>query len=95
MNDVNLKNCHLCKKEVLHGKYRHRRTQMIDDKEQIDRMKVALAEAMKRIPVAIIGGNYQQAVQYKADYLKAQKILNKKTPKINDLGWAISAMKHD
>jgi hypothetical protein len=65
---------------------------MFDDKEQIDRMKVALAETMKRIPDSVTNGSYQRAVQYKADYLKAQKILNKKTPKINDLGWAIDAM---
>jgi hypothetical protein len=79
----------------MHTQFRQRRTRMIDDKEQIDRMKVALAEAMKRAPEAVISGSYQQAVQYKVDYLKAQKILNKKTPKINELGWAISAMKHD
>lgn len=68
---------------------------MIDDKEQIDRMKEALTKAMKRVPVSVIGGSYQRAVQYKSDFLKAQKILNKKTPKINELGWAISAMNHD
>ena len=54
---------------------------MFDDKEQIDRMKVALAETMKRIPDSATNGSYQRAVQHKADYLKAQKILNKKTPK--------------
>ena len=68
---------------------------MIDDKEQIDRMKKALAETMKRVPVSVIDGSYQRAVQYKADFIKAQKILNKKTPKINELGWAITAMNHD
>jgi hypothetical protein len=68
---------------------------MIDDKEQIDRMKEALAKAMKRVPESVIGGSYQRAVQYKADFLKAQKILNKKTPKINELGGALSTMKHD
>lgn len=35
---------------------------MIDDKEQIDRMKVALAEAMKRVPVSVTNGSYQRAV---------------------------------
>jgi hypothetical protein len=65
---------------------------MFEDKEQIDRMKIALAEAMKRVPASVIDGSYQQAVQYKANYQKAQKILNKKTPKINELGWAITAM---
>ena len=83
------------KSMVSHGQCSHRRTQMIDDKEQIDRMKKALAEAMKRVPVSVIGGSYQRAVQYKSDFLKAQKILNKKTPKINELGWAITAMNHD
>ena len=68
---------------------------MIDDKEQIDRMKEALAKAMKRVPESVIGGSYQRAVQYKADFLKAQKILNKKTPKINELGSALNTMKHD
>jgi hypothetical protein len=68
---------------------------MFEDKEQIDRMKIALAEAMKRVPASVIDGSYQQAVKYKADFLKAQKILSKKTPKINELGWAISAMNHD
>lgn len=68
---------------------------MIDDKEQIDRMKEALANSMKRVPESVIGGSYQRAVQYKANFLKAQKILNKKTPKINELGWAINAMNHD
>lgn len=68
---------------------------MFEDKEQIDRMKIALAEAMKRVPASVIDGSYQQAVKYKDDFLKAQKILNKKTPKINELGWAISAMNHD
>jgi hypothetical protein len=65
---------------------------MFDDKEQIDRMKLALAESMKRVPSSVANGSYQRAVQYKADYLKAQKILNKKNPKINDIGWAINAM---
>ena len=64
----------------------------MDDKEQNDKMKLALAEAMKRVPASVASGSYQRAVQYKADYLKAQKILNKKTPKINELGWAITAM---
>ena len=68
---------------------------MIDDKEQIDRMKEALAKAMKRVPESVTNGSYQQAVQYKSDYLKAQKILNKKTPKINELGGALNTMKHD
>lgn len=68
---------------------------MFEDKEQIDRMKIALAEAMKRVPASVIDGSYQQAVKYKSDFLKAQKILSKKTPKINELGWAISAMNHD
>jgi len=68
---------------------------MIDDKEQIDRMKEALAEAMKRVPESVTNGSYQRAVQYKADYLKAQKILKKKTPKINELGGALNTMKHD
>jgi hypothetical protein len=68
---------------------------MIDDKEQIDRMKEALAKAMKRVPESVIGGSYQRAVQYKSDFLKAQKILNNKTPKINELGSALNTMKHD
>jgi len=68
---------------------------MIDDKEQIDRMKIALAEAMKRVPESVTNGSYQRAVQYKSDFLKAQKILNKKTPKINELGCALNTMKHD
>jgi hypothetical protein len=68
---------------------------MIEDKEQIDRIKLALAEAMKRVPASVVDGSYQRAVQYKADFIKAQKILNKKTPKINELGWAITAMNHD
>jgi len=68
---------------------------MIDDKEQIDRMKIALAKAMKRVPESVANGSYQRAVQYKSDYLKAQKILNKKTPKINELGGALNTMKHD
>lgn len=80
---------------LMHTQCRHRRTQMFEDKEQIDRMKIALAEAMKRVPASVIDGSYQQAVKYKADFLKAQKILSKKTPKINELGWAISAMNHD
>jgi hypothetical protein len=68
---------------------------MIDDKEQIDRMKEALAKSMKRVPESVIGGSYQRAVQYKTDFLRAQKILNKKTPKINELGSALNTMKHD
>ena len=65
---------------------------MEDEKEQINKLKLSLTNAMKRVPESVTNGSYQRAVQYKADYLKAQKILNKKTPKINDLGWAINAM---
>jgi len=65
---------------------------MEDEKEQISRLKLTLVNAMKRVPESVTNGSYQRAVQYKADYLKAQKILNKKTIKINELGWAINAM---
>ena len=65
---------------------------MEDEKEQISRLKLTLVNAMKRVPESVTNGSYQRAVQYKADYLKAQKILNKKAIKINELGWAINAM---
>ena len=65
---------------------------MSDDKEQIEKLKRTLDEAMRRVPIAVVNGSYQQAVQYKANYAKAVKILNKKTPKVNELGWAITAM---
>jgi hypothetical protein len=51
---------------------------MNDDKEQIEKLKRTLDEAMRRVPIAVVNGSYQQAVQYKADYAKAVKILNKK-----------------
>ena len=65
---------------------------MTDEKEHIDRLKLVLGEAMKRIPPAVVNGSYQVAAQYKEDYRKAEKILKKASPKINDLGWAINAM---
>jgi hypothetical protein len=65
---------------------------MNEDKEHIDRLKLVLSEAMRRVPPAVSNGSYQVAVQYKADYRKAEKILKKASPKINDLGWAINAM---
>ena len=65
---------------------------MNDEKEHIDRLKLALGQAMKRVPDAVANGSYQMAVQYKADYRKADKILKKANPKINELGWAIGAM---
>jgi hypothetical protein len=65
---------------------------MNEDKEHTDRLKLVLGEAMKRVPSAVASGSYQVAVQYKADYRKAEKILKKPSPKIADLGWAINAM---
>lgn len=68
---------------------------MIDDKQQVDRMKEALIRSMKIIPPSVVNGSYQRAVQYRSDFVKAQKILKKRTPQINELGWAINAMKND
>jgi hypothetical protein len=67
---------------------------MTDEKEKIEEMKLSLAEAMRRVPASVANGSYQMAVQYKKDYAKADKIRNKKNPKINELGWAIGAMTH-
>lgn len=65
---------------------------MSEDKETIAKMKVILAQAMKRVPDVVANGSYQMAVQYKSDYKKADKILKNSNAKANDLNWAINAM---
>jgi len=63
-----------------------------EEKEQIDRLKAALSSAMMRVPFRVVNGDYKLALQYKSDYRKAEKILKKNTPKLNDLHWAMAAM---
>jgi hypothetical protein len=65
---------------------------MKSEQEQIEKMKITLSEAMRRVPQSIVEGSYQIAVQYKKNYAKAEKIRKKQTPTFNELNWAIRAM---
>jgi hypothetical protein len=65
---------------------------MSDERDRIERMRLTLDEAMRRVPSHIANGSYQAAVQYKKDYAKADKIRSKSNPKLNELAWAIDAM---
>jgi hypothetical protein len=62
------------------------------DKEQIRALKDQLREAMRKPPQHIINGSYQAAVNYKLNYVKASKLLNKENPKQQELNHAIWTM---
>jgi len=62
------------------------------DKEQISALKNQLREAMRKPPHHVINGSCQAAVNYKLNYSKADKLLKKENPKLQDLNHAIWTM---
>jgi hypothetical protein len=62
------------------------------DKDKVRELKEQLRQAMRKPPNYIINGSYQDAVSYKQNYIKANKVLNKDNPKEQELNQYLRLM---
>jgi len=62
------------------------------DKDKVRELKNQLREAMRKPPSYVINGSYQDAVTYKENYIKANKVLNKENPKEQELNQYLRLM---
>ena len=64
----------------------------VDSGFEIDRLRSVLRERLKKVPDWINGASIQVVRDYKSNYIKAEKILNKKTATASDLSAAINSI---